>query len=317
MYVLRALAVVFLLAVPGSASAQYPERPVRLIVPFAAGGVADLMARLVSQKITVETGKPLIVENRTGAGGRIGYEGGARSNPDGYTFVVTDVTYTMFPSLFDKLPWVPGDLVPVTFLGETPFVVAVSTKNQANTLAELIAFAKANPTKLNYGSAGHGTVNHVVTELFASTSGVQMTHVPYRGMGDAMNGLLGGSLDVMVTALPTAMSAAKGGLVKALAMTAARRADALPETPTATEMGVAFVASNWIGLTAPKGTPAEAIKWMQKHFSAAVSAPDVSGRLAEQGVQVRTMTTTEFSAFMEAEGRRWGEVIRSSNIKAE
>lgn len=314
---LKALAVACLVFMPVQAKAEYPERPIRLLVPFAAGGVADLLARLVGQKVTEMTGKALFVENRTGAGGRIGYEGGARSNPDGYTFVVTDVTYTMFPSLFAKLPWAADDLVPVTLLGETPFVVASKASAEANTLPELIADAKAHPMRLNYGSAGRGSVNHVVTELFARTGGIQMTHVPYRGMGDAMGGLIGGSLDVMVTALPTAMSAAKGGLVKALAVTAARRVDALPDTPTATEMGLPLVASNWIGLTAPKGTPAEAVEWVQRHFSAAVAASDVSARFAEQGVQAAGMTPDQFSAFMQDEGRRWADVIRSANIRAD
>ena len=315
MNMFKAALVACLIAIPVRAAAEYPERPVKLIVPFAAGGVADLMGRLVGQKITATTGKPIIVENRTGAGGRIGYEAGVRSNPDGYTFVVTDVTYTMFPSLYETMPWGPDDLAPVTFLGETPFVIAMTSKAEPNSLPEMVAFAKARPARLNYGSAGHGTINHMVTELFARTSGVEMTHVPYRGMGDAMNGLLGGSLDVMITALPTAMSAAKGGLIKALAVTSSRRAAALPDTPTATEAGQPLVSSNWIGLTAPKGTPAEAIRWLQKHSAEAISSPEIADRFAEQGVQAVSMTTAEFAAFMDSEGRRWAEVIRASNLK--
>jgi tripartite-type tricarboxylate transporter receptor subunit TctC len=223
----------------------------------------------------------------------------------------------MLPSLFEKLPWEHGDLAPVTLLGEMPFVVAVSAKAKANTLSELIAQAKASPMQLNYGSAGHGSVNHVVTELFASTGGIQMTHVPYRGMGEAMNGLLGGSLDVMVTAMPTAMSNVKGGLAKALAVTTSQRAAALPDAPTATEVGVPFVASNWIGLTAPKGTPSEAIEWIQRQFVAAVSTPDVAARFAELGVQPAAMTTAEFSSFMQKEVSRWGNVIQSAKIKGQ
>jgi tripartite-type tricarboxylate transporter receptor subunit TctC len=317
MKTLRALIFIALVGAPFPAWGDYPDRPVRLIVPFAPGGVADIVARLVNQKVAEQTGKQLFIENRTGAGGRIGYETGARANPDGYTFVITDVTYTMLPSLFEMLPWDHGDLVPVTLLGEMPFVVIVSAKAQANTLGELIAQAKASPMQLNYGSAGRGSVNHVVTELFGSIGGIQMTHVPYRGMGEAMNGLLGGSLDVMVTAMPTAMGNAKGGLVKALAVTSPRRAAALPDSPTATEVGVPFVASNWIGLTAPKGTPREAIEWVQKHFNAAVATPDVAARLAEQGVQPAAMSTSEFSSFMQQETKRWGDVIRSAKIKGQ
>lgn len=314
MKALRALILAGLLAAPIPAWGDYPERPIRLIVPFAPGGVADIMARLVNQKVSEQTGKQLFVENKTGAGGRIGYEAGARANPDGYSFVVTDVTYTMLPTLFNKLPWEHGDLVPVTLLGEMPFVVAVNAKAKANTLSELIAQAKASPAQLNYGSAGPGSVNHVVSELFASTGGMQMTHVPYRGMGEAMNGLLSGALDVMVTAMPTAMGNAKGGLIKALAVTSPKRAAALPDSPTATEVGVHFVASNWIGLTAPKGTPPEAIEWMRKHFSEAVATVDVGRRFTELGVEPAAMTTAEFTTFMQNEGKRWETVIRSAKI---
>jgi tripartite-type tricarboxylate transporter receptor subunit TctC len=317
MRTLRALIFIALLAAPFPAWGDYPDRPVRLIVPFAPGGVADIVARLVNQKVAEQTGKQLFIENKTGAGGRIGYEAGARAQPDGYTFVITDVTYTMLPSLFEKLPWELDELLPVTLLGEMPFVTVVNAKAKANTLGELIAQAKASPMQLNYGSAGHGSVNHVVTELFASTSGIQMTHVPYRGMGEAMNGLLGGSLDVMVTAMPTAMSNVKGGIVKALAVTTSQRAAALPDTPTATEVGVPFVASNWIGLTAPKGTPPEAIEWIQRQFVAAVSTPDVTARFAELGVQPAAMTTSEFSSFMQQEVRRWRSVIQSAKIKGQ
>jgi tripartite-type tricarboxylate transporter receptor subunit TctC len=316
MKALRTLIFAALVAAPFPAWG-YPDKPVRLVVPFAPGGVADIMARLVSQKVAEQAGKQVFIENKTGAGGRIGYEAGARANPDGYTFVITDVTYTMLPSLFEKLPWEHGDLVPVTLLGEMPFVVAMSAKAKANTLSELIAQAKASPAQLNYGSAGPGSVNHVVTELFASTGGIQMTHVPYRGMGEAMNGLLGGSLDVMVTAMPTAMSNAKGGLIKALAVTSRERASALPDAPTTAEAGTPFVASNWIGLTAPKGTPSEAIEWIQKQFVAAVANPDVAARFAELGVQPATMTISEFSSFMQQETRRWGSVIQSAKIRGQ
>ena len=317
MKTLRILIFIALASVPLPARAEYPDRPVRLIVPFATGGVADIVARLVTQKVAERSGKRLFVESKTGAGGRIGYEAGARANPDGYTFVITDVTYTMLPALFEKLAWEHDDLVPVALLGETPFVVVVNAKAKASTLGELIAQAKANPMQLNYGSAGPGSVNHVVTELFASTSGIKMTHVPYRGMGEAMSGLLGGSLDVMVTAMPTAMSGAKGGLIRPLAVTSRQRSAALSDTPTATELGVPFVASNWIGLTAPRGTPPEAIAWMQKQFSAAVSTPDVAARFAEQGVEPAAMTTSEFASFMEQEVKRWASVVRSAEIKAQ
>ena len=317
MTMVKAVAGLALLAVALVAQAQYPDRPVKLIVPFAASGVADILARVVAQQIGEQSGKTLFVENRTGAGGRIGYEAGAKSPGDGYTFVVTDVTYTMMPALYANLPWDHADLVPVTLVAQMPFVVAVNPGANASVLSEVIARAKAQPKKLNYGSAGLGSVNHVVTELFARSAGVELTHIPYRGMGEAMTGLLGGSLDILVTAMPTAMNNVKSGKVVALGVTAPRRAKALPNVPTATEAGVTLVASNWIGLTAPKGTPREAIDWMQKQVSGAIAVPAVNERISTLGAEPQAMTTEEFGALMQDEVRRWGDVIRAAGIKAQ
>lgn len=314
---MRCAALALAVGVSTPCLAQYPEKPARLISPFPPGGIADIFARTIAQRITEQTGKVFVVENRTGAGGRIGYEAGAKSAPDGYTFVITDVTYTMMPALYAHLPWDHADLVPVTLVAQMPFVVAVNSNANLTTLPELLGRAKANPGKINYGSAGVGSVNHVVTELFRRSAGVEFTHVPYRGMGDAMTGLLTGSVDVLVTAMPTAMNNVKAGKVVALGVTAPRRAGALPNVPTATEAGVPFVASNWIGLTTPKGTPREAIDWVQKQVSTAVSTPEVRERIAGQGAEAQAMTTEEFARLMQDEGRRWGEVIRSAKIKAE
>lgn len=298
-------------------AAQYPEQPARLISPFAPGGIADIFARTVAQRIGEQTGKVFVVENRTGAGGRIGYEAGAKSAPDGYTFVVTDVTYTMMPALYPSLPWNHADLVPVTLVAQMPFVVAVNAGAKLNSLADLIARAKAEPGGIKYGSAGVGSVNHVVTELFQRSAGVEFTHIPYRGMGEAMTALLSGTVDLLVTAMPTAMGNVKSGRVKALAVTAPQRAGALPDVPTSGEAGVPFVASNWIGLTAPKGTPREAIDWVQKQVSTAVSNPEVRERIAGQGAEAQAMTTEAFAKLMQDETHRWGDVIRSSKIKPE
>lgn len=311
--------IVFMLSAGLStlAAAQYPDRPIRIVVPFAAAGVADILARVVAQKVGELSGKSMIVENRTGAGGRIGYEAGAKSPADGYTLVATDVTYTMMPALYNSLAWEHSDLVPVTLIAQMPFVVAVNANAKTTSMAELIAFARANPNKINYGSAGIGSVNHVVTELFRRTAGIELTHVPYRGMGEAMTGLLSGTLEVVVTAMPTAMNNVKSGKVIALSVTAQRRASPLPNVPTTTEAGVAYVASNWIGLTTPKGTPREAIDWIQKQVSTAVSAADVRDRIGSTGAEAQAMTTEAFGKLMQDETRRWGEVIRSAKIRAE
>jgi tripartite-type tricarboxylate transporter receptor subunit TctC len=297
--------------------AEYPDRPIKIFVPFAVGGVADLLARVVASKITEQTGKVVIVDNKSGAGGRIGYEAGAKAVPDGYTFVATDVTYTMMPSLYPTLSWdASSDLVPVSLLAHMPFVVTVRDEHQAETLQQFVAKAKKQGGKLNYGSAGIGSVNHVVTELFERTAGVQMVHVPYRGMGEAISALIGGSVDVLVTAMPTAMGQLKAGRLAALAVTSIKRSSALPDLPTSTEGGVPFVASNWIGLTAPKKTPKDAVSWMAKAVSAAVATPDVARNFQAQGAEPSAVGADEMGRLMRTETARWGDVIRAANIVA-
>ena len=315
---IKALLTLLVAGVSAHATAEYPDRPIRIVVPFAAAGVADILARLVAQKITEQTGKPVIVDNKVGAGGRIGYDAGAKSAPDGYTFVATDVTYAMMPSLYATLPWKHAtDLVPVALLAQMPFVIAVSESSKVAKLSDLVANAKARPGALNYGSAGNGSVNHVVTELFARTAGVQMTNVPYRGMGEAMNGLLSGSVNLLVTAMPTAMGQVKGGKIIALGVTSPQRTNALSNIPTATEAGVPFVASNWIGLTAPKNTPKEALDWMQKHVAAAVATQQVKDSFLAQGAEPSGVGAEPFGKLMQTETSRWTDAIKSARISAE
>ena len=299
------------------AAAQYPDKSIRVIVPFVAGGVSDILARVIAQKITEQSGKAMVVENRGGAGGRIGYEAGAKAVGDGYTLVATDVTYTMLPALYANLSWDHADLVPITFIAQMPFVIAVNANSKVRSMAELLAFAKANPGKINYGSSGIGGVNHVVTELFRRTANIDITHVPYRGMGDAMAALLGGSIDMVITAMPTAMNHVKSGKINAMSVTAARRPGALPNAPTTSEAGVPFVAGNWVGFTTPKGAPREAIDWIQKQVATAISVAEVRERISAAGAEAQLMNADEFGKFMQDEGRRWGETIRSANIKAE
>lgn len=316
---LKLAAALCCMAFSAAALAEYPDRPIRILVPFAPGGVADLLARVVAQKITEQTGKVVIVDNKTGAGGRIGYEAGAKAPADGYTFTATDVTYTMMPALYKSLPWnASTDLVPVALLAQMPFVVAVRENAGVGTLPQLLVKAKASGTRLNYGSAGVGSVNHVVTELFSKTAGVQMVNVPYRGMGEAIAGLLGGSVDLLVTAMPTAMGQVKSGKIQALAVTAPARSPALPEVPTTAEAGVKFEASNWIGLTGPRSTPPEALAWMQKAVANAVSTPEVKQNFLRQGAEAAAGSSREdFERLMRAETARWAEVIHAANITPE
>lgn len=300
-----------------TASAEYPDKPITLLSPFAVGGFSDILARSLAQKITEQTGKSVVVDNKTGAAGRIGYSQGAKSAPDGYTYTITDVTYMMMPALHASLTWNHADLVPVALFGQVPFVFAVQTTSPMTKLTDLVAAAKAKPGAVNYGSSGIGSVNQVVTTLFARNIGVTMTNIPYRGAGEALTGLLGGQIDFLLTAMPTAMGQLKGGKLRALAVTSAKRSAAAPDIPTSAEAGIPFVASNWAGLTVPRGTPKEATDWMQKAVSAALATPQIKESYLAQGAEPTDMNAEQFGKFMQSEMTRWGNVIKDAKIVAE
>jgi tripartite-type tricarboxylate transporter receptor subunit TctC len=308
-----------ILVVSVCAHAQNAARPIRVLVPFAAGGASDTYSRLAALKINEQTGKAFVVENRTGAGGRIAWEAAAKSAPDGTTIALIDATYPMLPGLFgSRLPWdVAGDLVPAAMIAQTPFVITVSTESKLKTLGELVAQAKARPGKLNYGSSGVGGVNHVVTALFLHDAGINLTHIPYKGMSDASVALQGGQVDLIIAASPTALGSIKGNKAKALAVSTAQRSPALPGVPTSTEAGVGYVVTNWFGFAVPKGTPAAFIRTLRDDVVRATSAPDVRAKLAAQGAEPSSFTPEEFQKFLKDETRRWGEVIRESGIKVE
>jgi tripartite-type tricarboxylate transporter receptor subunit TctC len=312
-----AAALLFIWA--ASAAAQYPARPVRILVPFAAGGVTDVVTRIVAQRIGADTGAAFVVENKTGASGRICYEAGAKSAADGYTLTAVDGAYPVLPAIYTSLPWdYATDLVPITLSAQMPYVAVVRKDSGIATLQELIAQAKANPGKINYGSAGVGGANHVVTELFKRSAGIELTHVPFRGMSEAMTGLMAGSVDVIITAMPTAMSGMKSGKVAALAITSAERSPVLPGVPTVSEAGVpGFVAANWVGLTAPKGTSRAVIAWTHEHVVKALAAPEVKERLASLGAEPAGISPEEFAAVLRDDAKRWTEVIRAAGIKPE
>ena len=310
-----AAAVSVFLAFAGSAHADYPEKPIRIVVPFVAGGVSDNVARQVSQKITEQTGKVFLVENRGGAGGRIGYEAGAKAAPDGYTIVATDATYTMLPGIFAKLNWEHSDLTPVTLIAQMPFVIAANSGGKIKSLADLVAQAKANPGKINYGSSGNGGVNHLVTELFSRSAGISMQQVPYKGMGDAVIGLMGNQVDLLVTAMPTGLPHVTSGKMTALAVSSAKRALAAPQIPTALELGVPFVSNNWVGFTVPKGAPREAYEWLQKSVVAAMATPDLTRRINAMGAEPNVLIGDEYGKMIQGETARWTEVIKAAGIK--
>jgi tripartite-type tricarboxylate transporter receptor subunit TctC len=301
-----------------AASAQTSSRPMRILVPFSAGGASDTYTRIAALKITEQTGKPIVVENRTGAGGRIAWEAAAKSAPDGATAALIDATYPMLPGLFERLPWdVAGDLVPAAMIVQTPFVIVVNSGSKLESLAALIAEARARPGKLNFGSAGIGSVNHVVSELFKVNARVDLTHIPYKGMSDASVALQAGQIDLIIAASPTALGPIKGGKAKGLAVSTARRSAAFPGVPTALEQGVDYVVTNWFGFAFPRGTPKESIDTLREDVVRALAAPDVGEKLAAQGAEPSNFTPEEFARFLKEETRRWTGLITASGIKAE
>lgn len=309
--------VSILLLLAGWAHAQYPDKPIKIVVPFGPGGVSDNIARQVAIKITEQTGKALIVENRVGAAGRIGYEAGAKAAPDGYTIVATDATYTMYPGIYGKLTWEHSDLTPVILIAQMPFVIVVSGNSKIKSLQDLVAQAKANPKTINYGSSGNGGVNHLVTELFSRSAAVSMQQVPYKGMGDAVVGLMGNQVDLLVTALPTGLPHVNSGKMTALAVSSAKRVSAAPQIPTASEQGVPFVSNNWVGFTVPKGAPKEVYEWLSKSVIAAMSTPDLKQRINAMGAEPNLLAGDDYNKMMQSETSRWIEVVKAAGIKVE
>ena len=302
-------------ACSANAQAPYPAKPIRIIVPFVAGGVSDNVARQVALKVTEQTGKSFVVENRAGAGGRIGYEAGAKAAPDGYSIVATDATFTMLPGTTPKLAFEHSDLTPVILIAQMPFLMAMQSNNKIKTLPELVAYAKANPGTINYGSSGNGGVNHLVTELFARSAGISMQQIPYKGMGDAVVGLLGGQVDLIVTAMPTGLPHVTSGKMTALGVSSAKRAAAAPQIPTASEQGVPFVSNNVIGFTMPKGAPKEAYEWLAKAVVAAMATPDLQQRIAGMGAEPNLLIGDDYGKMIQSETARWTEVIKAAGIK--
>jgi len=306
--------------VTGQALAQYPNKPVRIIHPFTAGGGSDVVVRYVAQELSEATGKTFLVENKTGAGGRIGYDAGAKALPDGYTLVTSETSYTMLPGLFGAaLTWNPdADIVPVTTFAQVPMVVIVSPKLGVKSLREFIALAKANPGKFNYGSAGIGSINHIVAELFKREAGIDLTHVPFKGGGDMVVGLLSGAVDLIIQSPVAVIPHVTKGTMTALAIASTRRLESLPDVPTVVEAGLpTYVVGTWFGLAAPKGTPSESINWLYREIAKVVASPKSKERFAQLGATPYSIPPDELGNLMLAETRRWSDVIRAAQIKAE
>jgi len=293
------------------------SKPIKIIVPFAVGGASDSYTRIVAQKIIEQTGKSVVIDNKTGAGGRIAFDYVAHSAPDGSTVVLIDATYAMLPGMFTNLTWnVATDLVPVVMIAQTPFVVLVRTDSKFQNLGEMIAYARAHPGELNYGSAGLGSTNHIVTERFKSDAHIEVTHVPFRGMSEASLALQSGNLDFIIAASSTALSQIKGGKLKPLAVSTLKRSLILPNVPTAIEAGVpGFVTSNWFALAVPKGSSNEIINTLRDDVTRAISDSDTKDKLLLQGADAPRISGEELAKFLRDDTAKWTEVIKINHIK--
>jgi tripartite-type tricarboxylate transporter receptor subunit TctC len=306
-------------AVSRLARAQaYPTRPVRLIAPVAPGGAGDILARLMGQWLSERLGQPFIIENRPGGGNNIGTEAVVRAPADGYTLLLAGTPNTVNVTLYEKLNFnFIRDIAPVAGVIRGSFVMVVNPSVPAKSVPEFIAYAKANPRKLNMASAGNGTASHVAGELFKMMAGVDMVHVPYRGGGPALNELLGGQVQVMFPTTVSSIGYIRSGRLRALAVTAATRSDALPDIPTVGEFLLDYEASNWFGVGAPKATPAEIVEKLNKEINAGLADRKLNARLADLGGDVLALSPADFGKFIADETEKWAKVIKFVGIKAD
>jgi tripartite-type tricarboxylate transporter receptor subunit TctC len=294
----------------------YPTRPVRIIVPFPPGGPYDIVARLIGPPLSERLGQPFIIENRPGAGGNIGTEAVVRAPADGYTLLLVGVGSAINVTLYDKLSFkFIQDITPVAAISRVPNIMEVNPSFPAKTVPEFIAYAKANPGKINMASGGNGTAAHVTGELFKIITGVNLIHVPYRGSGPALTDLIGGQVQVTFDPLPSSIEHIRAGKLRALAVTTAARSEALPEIPTVGEFVPGFEASAWYGVGVPKNTPAEIVDKLNREINAALANPKLKERFADLGSTVMAGSPAEFGNHIADETEKWSKVIRAANIK--
>lgn len=299
-----------------SQATAWPTRPVRIVVPFAAGGTADVLGRIMAERLSVKWGQAVVVENRPGAGGNIGAEVVARSTPDGYTLVVGTVGIHAASSIYARLPYDPvRELAPVTVLAEMPNAILVHPSVPARTLQELVDLAKRDPGRLSFGSAGSGSSTHLAGEAFLLAAGVRMTHVPYRGSSAALNDLVAGNIQVMFENLPTVPPLAEAGTVRVLAVTSRDRVTQLPNAPAAREVVSDYVATAWMTLAAPSGVPAPLLERISADSRAVLNEPAVRERLVALGAIPMATSIEESRSFFAAETAKWTRVIEAAGIR--
>ena len=300
-------------------SQSFPSRPVRIVVPYPAGGTTDIVARVVAQKLSMVWGRQVVVDNRAGAGGNIGVENAARSSADGYTILMAGVSYTINPSLYKKIPYDPvNDFLPITQVASTPQILEVHPALPVNSVKELISLARSRPGQLFYGSAGSGTTLHLSAELFNSMTSVKMTHVPYKGVTAALMDLMSGQVQVVIDSQPSSLPYIKAGKLKGLAVTSAKRAVAVPDVPTLSEAGVpGYEATSWYGAFAPAGTPPDVLKKIETDFIAVIKMPDVQNQLLVLGAEPIGNTAEQFARVIKEELAKWAKVVHTSGARVD
>ena len=302
----------------GLALADYPEKSIRLVVPFATGGTSEIVARSVASSLSTSMGQSVYVDNKPGGAGNIAMEEVKRANPDGYTLMLGHVgTLAVNPALFGKkLPYDPNkDFMPVTLVAKVPNVIAVSEKSPYKTLADLVTDAKKNPAKINYGSAGNGSAGHLAMEYFSSEAGIDLVHVPYKGSGPMLTDLIGGQIQATFNGLPSLMGQIKGGVLRPLAVGSAERSKVLPNVPTLSESGYkGFETSQWYGIIVPAGTPQPIIDRLQREIAKSLKSKEDSKRMLEDGAVLVGDTPAQFTTFIKLEQNRWTKVIEKAKI---
>ncbi|MBD9391120.1 tripartite tricarboxylate transporter substrate binding protein [Acidovorax sp. ACV01] len=306
------------LAVPAGAAlaqAAYPNKPIRLIVPFPPGGGTDMIARTVAQKLTDQNKWNVIVDNRPGAGGNLGVDAAAKSAPDGYTLVMGQTSnLAINPTLYPKLPYDPiKDLVPVALVSSSPIVIAAPANSPYKTFADVVAASKGKPDALTLGYSGNGTVAHLAGELAENAAGIKLRHIPYKGAAQAMTDLVGGQIDLYMSSVPTLLGQVRNGKLKVLAITSAKRSSQLPDVPTLAESGYkGFEAVTWFGMLAPAGTPAPIVAQLNKAINQALQHAEVADKLRSEGGDILGGSADQFGQLLRTEVPRWGKIVKDS-----
>ena len=312
-------ALTCLLCVAPALAQSWPAKPIHLIVPFAAGGTVDIVARLLGQRLGVELGQPLVIENKAGAGGTIAANQVSKAPPDGYTLMIMHQGLAFNASLYAKLPYdTLRDLASVAYVGATPNVLVVTNTLPVSTPQEFLAYARANPGKLSYGSGGMGSAGHLSVELLQSLAGIKLTHVPYKGSGPALTDLMSGEIQAMLLTMPAVMPFLRSGKLRAIATSGTARSPALPALPTLEESDVAgYEYAPWYGMFGPATLPRPLVVRLNQATNRIIQEPAVRDQFARQGLEVRTMTSEQFAAILRSDVAKWGKIIRDVGVRAD